>query len=253
MSSPAMGQDARVLPPWLQPHGHLRGLAGLVDATLLRPEATGADIHQLCDDAAEVGAAFVCVNGAWVRRCVQRLRGSSTRVVSVVGFPLGAAPTMIKAAEARLAVLDGASEIDVVMALGLVKAGDWAAVRDEISVVVGAANGRPVKVILESTALTPEEIIQGCKVTGEAGGSFVKTSTGFHPGGGATIEAVALMRRTVGLTLGVKASGGIRTCEDAVRMLAAGADRIGTSSLRALERCAGREAPTLDQLLGAAG
>ncbi|MEP6571430.1 MAG: deoxyribose-phosphate aldolase [Gemmatimonadota bacterium] len=249
MSIPVQRVGQRGLPPWLEPHARVRGLAGLVDVTLLRAEATAEEIDRLCETAAEVSAGYVCVNGAWIRHCVRRLRSTATRVVAVVDFPLGAGTTMIKAAEARLAVLDGAAEIDMVMPLGLAKGGEWDAVREDVGVVVGAANGRPVKVILESAALTPEEIVRGCEAAAEGGASFVKTSTGFHPAGGATIAAVRLMRQTVGMSLGVKASGGIRTLETAVRMLAAGADRIGASNLAMLGKGTTAVSSSLEALL----
>ncbi len=169
--------------------------------------------------------------------------------MGVAGFPLGANGLVAKAAETRLAVADGAAEIDMMIALGQALAGEWEAVTDEIAAVVEAARGRVVKVILETAALSPEEIERGCQAALDAEADFVKTSTGFHPAGGATVEAVARMRRAVGERLGVKASGGIRTPEQALRLLAAGADRIGTSAAAGWGSLVSREAPLLRDLL----
>lgn len=237
------------LSPWLVPFAGRPGLAPLIDHTLLRPEATGADIERLCDEARRFGFCAVCVNGQWVGPAVERLRGSSVLVAAVVGFPLGASGLVAKAAETRLAVADGAAEVDMMIALGFAKAGDWVAVEDEIAAVVEAARGRVVKVILETAVLGPEEIELGCQAALDAEADFVKTSTGFHPAGGATVDAVARIRRVVGERLGVKASGGIRTPEQALRLLAAGADRIGTSAAAGWGPVVGPEAPPLEVLL----
>ena len=218
------------LPPWLEPYAGAGGMAGLIDHTLLRPEATEADILRLCDEAIRLHLRTVCVNGEWVGAAVRRLDRTTVPVVAVVGFPLGASGLKAKAAEATFAVEQGAREIDMVMALGRAKAGQWNQVREEIAAVVRAAPGCLVKVILETAALTPEEIDRGALVAVEGGAGMVKTSTGFHPQGGATVEAVGRMRRVVGSLAGVKASGGIKTAVDARRMLLAGADRLGTSS-----------------------
>lgn len=218
------------LPGWLQTQPGDRGIAGLIDLTLLRPEATEAHIFRLCEEAVAGEFGAVCVNGQWAGIVAAQLRDTTVKVAVVVGFPLGATGPVLKAAEARLAVLDGATELDVVMALGWAKAGEWDRVRDELAGVVEAAKGRLVKVILETAALSPEEIRRGCRTALEAGAGMVKTSTGFHSTGGATVEAVRLIRQEVGDRVGVKASGGISTMRDARRMLLAGADRIGSSS-----------------------
>lgn len=237
------------LTPWLTPFAERRGLGALIDHTLLRPDATLADIIRLCDEAVTLGLGAVCVNGQWTHHAVQRLRGTEVQVVTVAGFPLGAAGLVAKAAETRLAVADGAAEVDVVMALGWAKAGEWDAVTDEMAAVVEAARGRVVKVILETAALQPGEIERACRAALDAEADFVKTSTGFHPAGGATIPAVRLMRSVGGTRLGVKAAGGIRTPEDALRLLLAGADRIGTSAAASWRGVLGPDAPRLADLL----
>jgi deoxyribose-phosphate aldolase len=214
-------------------------VADFVDHTLLRAEATHADIERLCAEAAEHRFAAVCVNPTWVEPCVVRLAGTEVAVATVVGFPLGATTRRAKAAEAREAVRSGAAEIDMVAAIGRVKGGQWACVEDDIRAVVEASAPAIVKVIIESAVLTPEEIVQTSALAVEAGARFVKTSTGFHPAGGATTEAVRLMRLAVGDDIGVKASGGIRDCATALAMLAAGANRLGTSSGVAFVRCLG--------------
>jgi deoxyribose-phosphate aldolase len=219
-----------VLPPWLARFAEGSGLATIIDHTLLNPEATQADIERLTEEAVSLRFGAVCVNGQWVGLAARRLAGSLVRVVAVVGFPLGAGGEVAKCAEVRAVVADGAAEIDVVMARGWAKAGRWDKVRDEMALIVEAAGGRLVKVILETAALTTGEIERACLAALASGAGMVKTSTGFHPGGGATVEAVRLMRSVVGNLAGVKASGGIRTAADARRMLQAGADRIGTSA-----------------------
>ncbi|OUM99178.1 MAG: deoxyribose-phosphate aldolase [Paenibacillaceae bacterium ZCTH02-B3] len=207
-----------------------RDIARMIDHTLLKPESTGADIVRLCREAKEYGFFAVCVNPCWVPLAFRELDGSGVAVATVVGFPLGATSTFAKVAEARDAIASGASEIDMVMNIGALKGGDLDTVRKDIEAVVDACRGRAlVKVILETGLLTEAEKIEACRICKAAGADFVKTSTGFGPGG-ATVEDVALMRRTVGPEMGVKASGGVRTAE-AVRLLAAaGATRIGTSS-----------------------
>jgi deoxyribose-phosphate aldolase len=204
-------------------------LAGLIDHTLLRPDATKEDLKKLCEEAKKYGFASVCVNSANVRIVKDALRGSNVMAVAVVGFPLGAMTTTAKAFETREAARLGADEIDMVINIGALKSRDYALVEDDIRAVVQAARPRPVKVILETGALTTEEKVIGCALSRAAGAAFVKTSTGFGPGG-ATIEDIALMRRIVGAELGVKASGGVRTTEDADKMVAAGATRIGASA-----------------------
>ncbi len=239
------------LPPWLADHAQARGIGRLVDYTILRPDATRLDVGRLCDEAVAAGVIAVCVNGAWVRHCVERLRGTSTRVAAVVGFPLGAGATAAKAAEGTLAAADGALELDMVMPIGAAKAGDWQAVVDDVAAVVAAAPGALVKVILETALLTPPEIAEACAASRRGGAAFVKTSTGFHSAGGATVEAVAAMREAVGPHFGVKASGGIRSADAALAMLAGGANRIGASSLSAFGAIVGPGAPPLAELLGA--
>ncbi|HET6577819.1 MAG TPA: deoxyribose-phosphate aldolase [Gemmatimonadales bacterium] len=240
----------RVLPPWLAAEAGARGLGRFIDHTLLRPETTRAQIQALCDEARRHGVKAVCVNGAWTAHCAGRLAGSAVAVATVVGFPLGASAPAAKACETHRAVEDGASEIDMVIALGPARSGEWRYVEDDIRAVIGAAGTVPVKVILETAALEPREIEAACGAAVAAGAAFVKTSTGFHPAGGATPEAVALMRRTVGPAFGVKASGGIRTKEAALDMLAAGANRIGTSATAAMADWLGPAAPTIEELLG---
>ncbi len=202
-------------------------LASVIDHTLLKPDATGDQIRKLCLEAVEYGFCSVCVNPVWVPLCSGELREHRPIVCSVAGFPLGATP--MAAGEAEWAVSRGAGEIDMVLPVGLLKAGDRRGVLRSIEEVVKAVQGTPVKVILETCLLTREEKILACRLSEEAGAAFVKTSTGFA-GGGATTEDIALMSETVGGRLGVKASGGIRTREDALAMIEAGATRIGASS-----------------------
>ena len=204
-------------------------LAGMIDHTLLKPEVTRDDIRKLCDEAKRFHFASVCVNSTWVPMCKALLGGSGVMVCAVVGFPLGAMTPTAKAYEAREAVRAGASEIDMVMNIGAMKSRDYETVFEDICRVVKAAGTAKVKVILETGGLTTEEKIVGCSLSKLAGAAFVKTSTGFGPGG-ATVEDVALMRRIVGAEMGVKASGGVRTREDVEKMAAAGANRIGASA-----------------------
>ena len=208
-----------------------REWASLIDHTLLKPEATDQDIKQLCREAATYRFASVCVNPTWVRRCAQNLRGSGVRVASVVGFPFGAGTAEVKAMEARRAIRDGAREIDMVINVGALKSGDHDLVRRDIEKVSDACHeaGAINKVIIEAALLTDEEKIVASHLAKLAKADFVKTSTGFGPGG-ATVHDVLLMRETVGPRLGVKASGGIRSAEDAREMIAAGATRIGASA-----------------------
>lgn len=236
-----LGLDASQLP----------GIGRYLECTLLRPEATSSQVAALCEGARRIEAAAVCVNGRWATTVARRLSGSPLRIVVVAGFPLGAGASIAKAAEARLALLDGATEIDMVMAIGAAREGEWNAVLDDIATVVHAVRGAIVKVILETAALEPLEIVKACLVSRDAGARYVKTSTGFHPGGGATVEAVSLMRRAVGNEFGVKASGGIRTAEQAVRLLAAGANRIGTSSATAWAEAVGPRAPGAAEAIAA--
>ncbi len=212
-------------------------VAALIDHTLLRPDATAADIDVLCREAAELRFAAVCVNPTWVARCAERLRGTPVAVCSVVGFPLGATTPEAKAFEARRAVCDGAREIDTVINIGALKSGDLPLVERDIEAVARICREGAVlsKVIIEASLLTDEEKVTACTLAKAAGADFVKTSTGFGPGG-ATVHDVALMRRVVGPGLGVKAAGGVRDLAALQSMVAAGASRIGTSAGVAIVR-----------------
>jgi len=204
-------------------------LARTIDHTLLKAIATEQSVRELCAEARKYGFASVCVNPCWVELCARELSGSGILVCSVVGFPLGANAPETKAAEARLAVSQGAREIDVVINLGAAKSGDWRAVEEDIRGVVKASGDAAVKAIIETCYLNDAEKVKACETAARAGARFVKTSTGFGTGG-ASAEDVRLMRKTVGDKLQVKASGGIRSYHDAIMMLDAGADRIGASS-----------------------
>ena len=206
-------------------------LAKYIDHTLLKPEAEEADIDKLCAEATEYHFASVCINPTWVKRAAENLRGSDVVTCCVIGFPLGANTTAIKAMEARRALRDGAREVDMVLNVGALKSGDYDLVRDDIAKVAEAAHevGGLCKVILETALLTDEEKVIASSLAKEAKADFVKTSTGFGPGG-ATVYDVALMRETVGPDMGVKASGGVRTAQDVEDMIAAGASRIGASA-----------------------
>jgi deoxyribose-phosphate aldolase len=208
-----------------------RDLARYIDHTLLRPDATAADIDTLCDEALAYGFAAVCVNPTWVRRCAGRLRGSGVRVASVIGFPFGAGTTEVKALEARRAIRDGAREIDMVINIGALRSGDYELVRRDIEKVADACReaGALSKVIIEAAFLTDEQKVVSSHLAKQAKADFVKTSTGFGPGG-ATVHDVLLMRETVGPKLGVKAAGGIHSAQEARDMIAAGATRIGASA-----------------------
>lgn len=208
-----------------------RDLARYIDHTLLRPDATAEDVDKLCREAAEHGFAAVCVNPAWVKRASENLRGTDVRVASVVGFPFGATTPGIKAMEARRAIRDGAREIDMVINIGALKSGDQDLVRRDIENVADACHeaGALLKVIIEAALLTDEEKVVASYLARAARADFVKTSTGFGPGG-ATVHDVLLMRETVGVDMGVKAAGGIRSAEDVREMIAAGATRIGASA-----------------------
>lgn len=206
-------------------------LAKYIDHTLLKPEASAADIDRLCGEAKEYRFASVCINPTWVKRSAENLRGTDVVTCTVIGFPLGANTTAIKAMEARRALRDGAREVDMVINVGALKSGDYDLVRDDIAKVAEAAHevGGLCKVILETALLADEEKVIASSLAKEAKADFVKTSTGFGPGG-ATVYDVALMRETVGPEMGVKASGGVRTLEDVEDMIAAGATRIGASA-----------------------
>ena len=202
----------------------------MIDHTILKPEASVSQVRKLCQEAKEYGFASVCVNSSFVPLCSEQLKDTDVKVCTVVGFPLGAMSTAGKTAETRQAVMDGADEIDMVVHVGMVKSGNWDYVEQDIHAVVEEAKGKAkVKVILETCLLSEEEKVRVCLICKKAGADFVKTSTGFSIGG-ATAKDVALMRRTVGDGMGVKASGGIRTLETAQEMIRAGADRLGTSS-----------------------
>lgn len=219
--------------------------AGMIDHTLLKPEAAKEQVKKLCEEAVEYGFHSVCVNSSFVYYCASLLKDSDVKVCTVIGFPLGAMSTAGKAAEAKAAVADGAEELDMVIHVGMIKSGDWDYVRQDIASVVEAAQGRAlVKVILETCLLTDEEKEKACRICLEAGADYVKTSTGFSTGG-ATVEDVALMRKTVGDKAGVKASGGIRTLADVKAMAQAGASRIGASAGVAIVKEQNTEQETL--------
>jgi deoxyribose-phosphate aldolase len=205
-------------------------IAQFIDHTLLKPEATPAGFDKLCEEAIQYGFKAVCVNSGWVAYTAKILKGTEIVVCSVVGFPLGAMHSRGKASEARQAVDDGAWELDMVLSIGAMKAGNLKAVEDDILAVRHEAE-HPVrlKVIIETCLLTTDEKVKACEITRNAGADFVKTSTGFSTGG-ATLEDVALMRQTVGPAMGVKASGGIKDYETAAAMIAAGANRIGAGA-----------------------
>ncbi|HET7698292.1 MAG TPA: deoxyribose-phosphate aldolase [Vicinamibacterales bacterium] len=206
-------------------------VAGMIDHTLLKPDATRTDIEKLCREAAEFHFATVCVNPAWVAAAAQQLRGSGVGVCSVVGFPLGATTPDVKHYETRRAIFDGATEIDMVINIGALKSGDLTLVERDIAAVVGPCREAAVisKVILEVALLTDDEKIAASTLSKAAGADFVKTSTGFASGG-ATAADVALMRRVVGADMGVKAAGGVRDYEGMKAMVAAGATRVGASA-----------------------
>ncbi len=206
-----------------------RAVIPLIDHTLLKPEATAAQVARLCEEAVFYGFATVCVLPWWLPEIVRRLAGSTVKPGTVAGFPLGSYLSDMKAAEAALYAGLGAKEIDMVMAVGAFKDKAFAAVEQDIRGVVRAAGpGLTVKVILETTLLQPDEIATASRLALEAGAAFIKTSTGFF--GGASVEAVRIMRKAAGPAAGVKASGGIRTLADAQTLIAAGANRIGTSA-----------------------
>lgn len=221
-----LGFTQRVTPDRLRTS---QDIAPFIDHTLLKPEATSAEVVKLCEEAKKFGFATVCVNSINVGTAARALAGSSVVPIAVVGFPLGAALPTAKAFETREAVRCGAKEIDMVINIGALKSKDYALVQKDIEAVVNAAKPWPVKVILECSQLSTEEKIIGCALSKAAGAAFVKTSTGFSSGG-ATAEDIALMRRVVGEDMGVKASGGVRSTEDAMNMLKAGANRIGASA-----------------------
>ena len=202
-------------------------LAGYIDHTLLKPEAVAAQFDQLCDEALKYRFMSVCVNSGWVHHVAKRLRGSGIKICSVIGFPLGAMDSRSKAIEARSAIENGANELDMVINVGALKSGNLKLVEEDIRAVKRACRSTTLlKVILETSLLTEEEIILACEMSKKAGADFVKTSTGFSTAG-ATVEHITLMRRCVGPNIGVKASGGISSWDKAVAMINAGANRLG--------------------------
>jgi len=205
----------------------MNNLASYIDHTLLKPTATKADILQLCQEAKQYHFASVCVNPCWVKLCAETLQGSGVKVCTVIGFPLGANTSEIKAAEAALAVKEGASEVDMVINIGALKEGNTDYVYQDILAVRKASEGKTLKVIIETSYLTDEEKKTVCRLAAKAGADFVKTSTGFS-NAGATAEDVKLMKEASGIK--VKASGGVRTKEDALKMIEAGASRLGASA-----------------------
>ncbi len=208
----------------------MKEIAKMIDHTLLKAEATKDQIEQLCAEAKEYQFASVCVNPTWVAYASELLKGTGVDVCTVIGFPLGANTPETKAFETTNAIENGATEVDMVINIGALKDGDDSLVERDIQAVVNAAKGKALtKVIIETSLLTEEEKVRACKLAVSAGTDFVKTSTGFSTGG-ATVDDIALMRKTVGPTIGVKASGGVRSAEDAKNMIDAGATRIGASS-----------------------
>jgi deoxyribose-phosphate aldolase len=205
-------------------------MARLLDHSVLKPEATESDLRAGAALVRTLAIGYYCVQPCWVSAAARALKGTDARIVAVAGFPHGCEAPAIKAQAAALAVADGAREIDMVMNFGLLKGGAAVAAAKDIAEVVRAVPGIPVKVIIEARALTDEEKRLACRLAVDAGAAFVKTSTGFHPAGGATVADVKLMRAAVGPQIGVKASGAIRTLADARAMLEAGANRLGTSA-----------------------
>lgn len=220
-------------------------VATLIDHTLLKPDATARDIERLCAEAAQFRFATVCVNPVWVALAAARLRGAGVGVCSVVGFPLGATTADVKQYETRRAIYDGATEIDMVINVGALKSGDLRTVERDIAGVADACRqcGVISKVIIEAALLTDDEKVTACTLSKAAAADFVKTSTGFGPGG-ATVADVALMRRTVGAGMGVKAAGGVRDLDGVKAMVAAGATRVGASAgVRIVQESSGQAAP----------
>ncbi|GAB2484749.1 deoxyribose-phosphate aldolase [Alkalibacterium psychrotolerans] len=201
-----------------------------LDHTVLKPESTDLDIQKACLDAKKYDFKAVCIQPMWVKYTADMLKGSDVNTCTVIGFPLGANTSDVKAYEAKQAVKDGAVEVDMVINIGAIKSEDFSLVHDDIKAVVDAVKGKAiVKVIIETCLLTENEKVRACEISKRAGADFVKTSTGFSTGG-ATVEDIKLMRETVGKEMGVKASGGVRSLEDAKAMIEAGATRIGTSN-----------------------
>lgn len=209
-------------------------LARLIDHSVLKPEATANDVAAGAELVREWNVGFYCVQPSWVRLARESLGEAPAQVVAVTGFPHGCDLADVKARAAALAIDDGAREIDMVANIGALRSGDERTVAHDVAAVVDAARGIAVKVIIEASALTDSQKRIACRIAADQGAAFVKTSTGFHPSGGATAADVRLMREVVGVAVGVKASGGIRTLADAQAMLAAGASRIGTSATAAI-------------------
>lgn len=207
-------------------------LARIVDHTVLRPETSRDDIYGLCRDAHDLGVYAVCVPSAWVRTAAIALANSPVRVATVAGFPSGAVLPDVKVLEVQKSIVSGADEIDMVINLGALKSGDWDEVARDIQAVRSASVGTVLKVIIEAAALTDEEIQRVCRVVADSGADFVKTSTGFHPNGGASVHQVEIMRDSIPDGMGLKASGGIRTLAQALAMVEAGATRLGMSATR---------------------
>jgi deoxyribose-phosphate aldolase len=218
-------------------------LARMIDHTLLKPDATRQEVEKLCQEAKQYGFASVCINPSQVKFCASFLRDTEVKVCTVIGFPLGATSTAAKAFEADRAIKDGAREVDMVMNIGMLKSGEFGYVKEDILAVVSTAHRYDVltKVIIETGLLTDEEKVKACMLAKNAGADFVKTSTGFAKGG-ATVGDIALMRKVVGPGLGVKASGGVRSQEDARALIASGADRIGASA--SVKIVTGEKAPS---------
>jgi deoxyribose-phosphate aldolase len=206
----------------------------MIDHSVLKPEATGREIRAGADVVRGWHIGFYCVQPCWIKAAAEALAGTDARVVGVIGFPHGCDRADVKARAAALAAGEGAGEIDMVMNFGALKSGDAAMAAADVEAVVRAVQGIPVKVILETAALTEGEKQLACRIARDAGARFVKTSTGFHPSGGATVADVRLLRAAVGSEFGVKASGGIRSLADAQAMVGAGANRIGTSASAAI-------------------
>jgi deoxyribose-phosphate aldolase len=226
--------------------GAAGSVAGMIDHTLLKPDATRSDIEKLCREAAEFHFATVCVNPTWVASCAARLRGTGVGVCSVVGFPLGATTADVKHYETRRAIFDGASEIDMVINIGALKSGDLQVVERDIHAVVSPCREARIisKVIIEAALLTDDEKITASALSKAAGADFVKTSTGFASGG-ATAADVALMRRVVGADMGIKAAGGVRDYEGLKAMVAAGATRVGASAgVKIVQESTGQKPPS---------
>ena len=207
-----------------------KDLARMIDHTILKPEATEKEVETLCKEALEYNFASVCINPSMVEKATEMLKGSDVKVCTVIGFPLGATTTEVKAFETEDVIKKGATEVDMVINVGKLKEGNLEYVKKDIEAVVNAAKGKALtKVIIETCLLSDEEKVTACKLSKEAGADFVKTSTGFSTGG-ATASDIKLMRETVGKELGVKASGGVRSLEDAMAMIENGATRIGASA-----------------------